>query len=59
MCFQEAECEKTMMDTKYEADSRVADSNRGYQMMQAQFDQEVNAKVSDALLSNSIVLYLH
>ena len=34
-----------MMDTKYEADSRIADSNRGYQMMQAQFDQEVNAKV--------------
>jgi len=34
------------MDTRYEADSRIADSNRGYKMMQAQFDQEVNTAVS-------------
>ncbi|XP_067931673.1 flotillin-2a-like [Watersipora subatra] len=49
--IREAECEKTMMDTKYDADSRVADSNRGFQMMQAQFDQEVNAKKAESELA--------
>lgn len=44
-CLQEAEAEKTRMDTKYSADARIADSNREFKMMQAQFDQEVNTKV--------------
>ena len=33
------------MDTKYTADTKIADSSRGFKMMQAQFDQEVNTKV--------------
>jgi hypothetical protein len=44
--LQEAEAEKTWMDTKYSADANIADSNRQFKMMQAQFDQEVNTKVS-------------
>lgn len=44
--FQEAECEKVKMDTKYRADASIADSSREYQMQKAHFDSEVNTKVS-------------
>lgn len=33
------------MDTKFMADTKIADSSRQYQMMKASFDMEVNAKV--------------
>jgi flotillin len=45
MFLQEAECEKSRMDVKYEADTKIADSSREFQMQKAAFDQEVNAKV--------------
>ena len=34
------------MDMKYQADTKIADSSREYQMMKSEFDMEVNAKVS-------------
>lgn len=33
------------MDTKFQADTKIADSARQYQMMKASFDIEVNTKV--------------
>ncbi len=33
------------MDAKYEADTKIADSARMYQMQKANFDMEVNARV--------------
>ena len=44
--FKEAECEKARMDARYEADTNIANSSRGFQMQKATFDIEVNAKVS-------------
>ena len=38
------------MDAKYDADSKIADSARQYQMQKANFDMEVNARVRTALL---------
>ena len=34
------------MDSKYAADTKVADSKRMYEMQKAAFDMEVNARVS-------------
>ena len=42
---KEAECEKLRMDSKYAADTKIADSARHYQMQKASFDMEVNARV--------------
>ncbi len=33
------------MDAKFEADTKIADSARMYQMQKANFDMEVNARV--------------
>ena len=44
--LQEAECDKTKMDTKFSADAKIADASRNYKMQKAGFDQEVNARVS-------------
>ena len=43
---QEAECEKTRMDAKYDADTKIADASRQFQMQKANYDMEVNAAVS-------------
>ncbi len=45
LCLQEAECEKSRMDTKFDADTKIADAARLYQMQKANFDIEVNARV--------------
>ena len=42
---QEAECEKSRMDSKYDADTKIADAAREYQMQKANYDMEVNAAV--------------
>ena len=47
VCIQEAECEKARMDSRYEADTKIADSKRMYEMQKANFDMEVNARVSN------------
>lgn len=44
--LQEADCEKSRMDTKYAADTKIANSRRQYEMQKANFDMEVNARVS-------------
>ena len=44
--YKEAECEKARMDSKYGADTKIADASRHYQMQKATFDMEVNARVS-------------
>jgi len=33
------------MDTKYSADTKIANSRRQFEMQKANFDMEVNAKV--------------
>lgn len=46
VCFkQEAECKKEMMDVKFLADTKMADSKRELEMQRAAFNQEVNTKV--------------
>ncbi len=43
--LQEAECKKEMMDVKFLADTKMADSKRELEMQKASFNQEVNTKV--------------
>lgn len=43
---QEAECKKEMMDVKFLADTKMADSKRELEMQKASFNQEVNTKVA-------------
>ena len=47
---QEAECDKTLMDAKFEADTKVADSERMYKMSAAAYQKQVNTAVSLILL---------
>lgn len=49
--IREAECDKQLMDTKFLADTKIADSSRQYQMMKASFDMEVNARKAEAELA--------
>ena len=42
------------MDTKYIADTKIADSSRAYLMQKSSFDMEVNARVG-----NSYLFYMH
>ena len=37
------------MDTKYDADTKIADSSRKFEMHQAGYEVEVNTKVSTKL----------
>lgn len=45
LLLQEAECKKEMMDVKFQADTKMADSKRELEMQKAAFNQEVNTKV--------------
>ncbi|XP_013384487.1 flotillin-2-like [Lingula anatina] len=49
--IREAECEKARMDVRYEADTKIADSSRAFQMQKASFDIEVNARKAEAELA--------
>ncbi|XP_072028912.1 flotillin-2-like isoform X2 [Amphiura filiformis] len=49
--IREAECEKTMMDTKYDADTKIADSQRQFEMLKAGYEAEVNTKKAEAELA--------
>ncbi|XP_046356433.2 flotillin-2-like [Haliotis rufescens] len=49
--IREAECEKARMDAKFQADTKVADSSRAYQMQKGNFDMEVNARKAEAELA--------
>jgi flotillin len=47
MClFQEAECEKSAMDIKYNTDTKIEDNSRMYKLQKANFDKEINTAVS-------------
>merc|ERR1719153_940585 len=46
-----AEAEKTHMDAKFEADTKIANSEREYKLQKAAFDQEVNTAKADAELA--------
>ena len=39
------------MDARYAADTKIANSNREFQMRKAEFDQEVNTKRAEAELA--------
>ncbi|XP_017570358.1 flotillin-2a isoform X2 [Pygocentrus nattereri] len=49
--IREAECKKEMMDVKFLADTKMADSKRELEMQKASFNQEVNAKKAEAQLA--------
>jgi len=49
--IREAECEKARMDAKYDADTKIADASRLYEMQKASFDMEVNARKAEAELA--------
>lgn len=43
--LQEAECKKEMLDVKFMADTKIADSKRAFELQKAAFTEEVNVKV--------------
>lgn len=49
--IRESECEKSAMDVKYVANTKIEDSHRLYQLQKAQFDAEVNSKKAEAQLA--------
>ncbi|XP_054155157.1 flotillin-2-like [Oppia nitens] len=49
--IREAECEKSSMDVKYGANTKIEDSLRQYSLQKAQFDSEVNSKKAEAQLA--------
>lgn len=49
--IREAECEKSAMDVKYGANTKIEDSHRMYQLQKANFDGEVNSRKAEAQLA--------
>ncbi|KAM7398859.1 hypothetical protein PAMP_018168 [Pampus punctatissimus] len=49
--IREAECKKEMMDVKFKADTKMADSKRELELQKASFNQEVNTKKAEAQLA--------
>lgn len=49
--IREAECDKSRMDVKYGAETKIADSLREFQMEKAKFSAEVNTKVAESELA--------
>ncbi|KAL4223884.1 Flotillin-2 [Mactra antiquata] len=49
--IREAECEKLRLDSKFAADTKVADSKRQYEMQKNAFDMEVNARRAESQLA--------
>ncbi|XP_029303390.1 flotillin-2a isoform X2 [Cottoperca gobio] len=49
--IREAECKREMMDVKFLADTKMADSKRELEMEKASFNQEVNTKKAEAQLA--------
>lgn len=44
-CCQEAECKREMLDVKFVADTKIADSKRAFELQKSAFSEEVNIKV--------------
>ncbi|NWR59936.1 FLOT2 protein, partial [Bucorvus abyssinicus] len=49
--IREAECKKEMMDVKFLADTKIADSKRAFELQKAAFSEEVNIKTAEAQLA--------
>ncbi|KAM4565867.1 flotillin-2 [Odontesthes bonariensis] len=49
--IREAECKKEMMDVKFLADTKMADSKRKLELEKASFNQEINTKKAEAQLA--------
>ncbi|XP_060550388.1 flotillin-2 isoform X2 [Pantherophis guttatus] len=49
--IREAECKREMLDVKFMADTKVADSKRAFEMKKAAFTQEINMKSAEAQLA--------
>ncbi|KFW01284.1 Flotillin-2, partial [Eurypyga helias] len=49
--IREAECKKEMMDVKFMADTKIADSRRAFELQKAAFSEEVNIKTAEAQLA--------
>ncbi|XP_030078146.1 flotillin-2 isoform X1 [Microcaecilia unicolor] len=49
--IREAECKREMLDVKYLADTKMADSKRAFEMQKAAFSQEVNTKKAESQLA--------
>ncbi|KAM3935006.1 flotillin-2 isoform 1-T1 [Leptodactylus fuscus] len=49
--IREAMCKKEMLDVKYVADTKMADSKRAFELQKAAFSQEVNTKKAEAQLA--------
>ncbi|KAJ8403841.1 hypothetical protein AAFF_G00347090 [Aldrovandia affinis] len=49
--IREAECKKEMLDIKFLADTKMADSKRELELQKASFNQEVNTKKAEAQLA--------
>ncbi|NXL54056.1 FLOT2 protein, partial [Podilymbus podiceps] len=49
--IREAECKKEMLDVKFMADTKIADSKRAFELQKAAFNEEVNIKTAEAQLA--------
>ncbi|NXC91023.1 FLOT2 protein, partial [Cercotrichas coryphoeus] len=49
--IREAECKKEMLDVKFMADTKIADSKRAFELQKAAFTEEVNIKTAEARLA--------
>ncbi|NXF11158.1 FLOT2 protein, partial [Smithornis capensis] len=49
--IREAECRKEMLDVKFMADTKIADSKRAFELQKAAFTEEVNIKTAEAQLA--------
>ncbi|XP_017590652.1 PREDICTED: flotillin-2 [Corvus brachyrhynchos] len=49
--IREAECKREMLDVKFMADTKIADSKRAFELQKAAFTEEVNIKTAEAQLA--------
>ncbi|NXO17312.1 FLOT2 protein, partial [Oriolus oriolus] len=49
--IREAQCKKEMLDVKFLADTKIADSKRAFELQKAAFTEEVNIKTAEAQLA--------
>ncbi|OBS67388.1 hypothetical protein A6R68_04090 [Neotoma lepida] len=49
--IREAECKKEMLDVKFMADTKIADSKRAFELQKSAFSEEVNMKTAEAQLA--------
>ncbi|NXN96883.1 FLOT2 protein, partial [Rhinopomastus cyanomelas] len=49
--IREAQCKKEMLDVKFMADTKIADSKRAFELQKAAFSEEVNIKTAEAQLA--------